>query len=125
MTDPSQPPWVMWAPPLDPPTEGGMPFSVAQGIADEYWADEPHLAAALMWEWYAATLTPTAAVSSVNTGAQTVSYNPAAPSGDYGLALARIEWHRSFLGSLVSVPLVVDGGGFWGPLADMDWWIDP
>ena len=52
-------------------------------------------------------LPPTPAVAAVSTGAQSVSYSPAAPSGSYGLALARAEWHRSFVtGTIVSVPLV-------------------
>jgi hypothetical protein len=57
-----------------------------------------------MWEAYAATLPPSAAVSQVATGAQSVTYNPALPAGDYGLAIARANWHRSFT-TLASVPL--------------------
>jgi len=98
--------WQSWAPPLDPPTTGGLPYDQAAAIADLYWSSSPHLCAALQWEAYAATLPPTPAVSSVSTGAQSVAYSPAAPTGDYGLAIARAEWHRSFLGvRLASVPL--------------------
>ena len=98
------PPWQAWAPPLDPPTPGGLAAADAEAIALAYWHDDPHLAAALMWEAYAATLPPSAAVSQVATGAQSVTYNPALPAGDYGLAIARANWHRSFT-TLVSVPL--------------------
>ncbi len=99
-------PWEAWAPPLDPPTAGGMPYALAQQIADTWWAVSPHLCAALQWEWYAATLIPTPAVSNVNTGAQSVSYSPAVASGDWGTAQARIDYHRSFLGDSASVQLV-------------------
>ena len=101
-------PWQAWAPPVDPPTAGGLPVDQAQCVADTWWAVDQHYAAALLWEAYAAMLPPTPAVAAVSTGAQSVSYSPAAPSGDYGLALARAGWHRSFVtGTLVSVPLVV------------------
>ena len=43
-------------------------------------------AAALMWESWAATMAPTPAVAQVSTGAQSVSYGRAVPSGDLGLA---------------------------------------
>jgi hypothetical protein len=98
------PPWLSWAPPLDPPTPGGLAADDADAIALAYWHDDPHLAAALMWEHYAATLPPAPAVSQVATGSQSVTYAPALPSGEYGLALARAAWHRSFC-SLASVPL--------------------
>jgi hypothetical protein len=55
---PGPPPWVAWAPPLDPPTPGGLDLGEAEAIALAYWHDDPHLAAALMWEHYAATLPP-------------------------------------------------------------------
>jgi hypothetical protein len=60
-----------------------------------------------MWESWAAMLAPTASVSSVSTGAQTVSYSPPSPPGEYGLALARAQWHRDCCSSLCSVPLRV------------------
>ena len=107
MTAPAPPAWVAWAPPLDPPVDGGLPYDQAQAIADAYWDDSPHLAAALMWESYAAMLPPALSVSAVSTGAQTVAYSPPAPAGDYGLAISRAAWHRSFIGDeLVSVVLV-------------------
>lgn len=107
MTDPAPPAWVAWAPPLDPPTSGGLPYDQAQAIADAYWAASPHLAAALMWESYAAMLPPSPAVSAVSTGAQSVAYSPPVPAGEYGLAISRAEWHRSFItDELVSVVLV-------------------
>lgn len=62
-----------------------------------------------MWEHYAATLPPAPAVSQVATGSQSVTYNPAMPSGEYGLALARAAWHRSYT-TLASVPLRVARG---------------
>jgi hypothetical protein len=100
----SPPPWAAWAPPLDPPTPGGLATDDAEAIAHAWWATDPHLAAALMWEHYAATLPPSAAVSQVATGSQSVTYAPALPGGEYGLAIARATWHRSY-NSLVSVPL--------------------
>ncbi len=106
MTDPA-PPWVAWAPPLDPPVSGGLPYDQAQEIADATWALSPHLCAALQWESYAAMLPPTPAVAQVTTGVQSVSYSPAAPTGQYGLALGRAAWHRSFLATLDSIPLAV------------------
>jgi hypothetical protein len=116
-------PWESWAPPLDPPTDGGLPADQAQCIADAWWEESPHLAAALMWEAYAATLPPAPAVSQVSTGAQNVSYSPAVPGGALGLALSRAEWHRSFVtGGLVSAPLSLAPPG----LACLDpgarWW---
>ena len=110
MTVPEPPcsPWQSWAPPLDPPTAGGLPVDEAQCIADAWWPVDAHLCAALMWEAYAAMLPPSPAVSSVSTGAQSVAYSPASPVGEYGLAIGRAAWHRSFVtGQLVSVPLVV------------------
>jgi hypothetical protein len=112
-------PWQLWAPPLDPPVDGGLPVAIAQEIAGLYWASNPHLAAALMWEYFAATLDPTAAVAQVATGSQSVSYQPPRPAGPYGLAMAKAEWHRSFLGDLATVPLTVAGEG---PTWPADWW---
>jgi hypothetical protein len=98
--------WQSWAPPLDPPTTGGLPAATAQAIADATWTDDPHLCAALQWESYAAMLPPSAAVSQVATGAQSVTYSPAAPTGDYGLAVQRAAWHRSFVdGAIVGIPM--------------------
>jgi hypothetical protein len=105
MTTPGTPPaWEAWAPPLSPPASGGLPVDQAEAIAAAWWEEDPHLAAALMWESYAATLPATPTVSQVATGAQSVSYSPAQPAGDYGLALARAAWHRSFT-SAQSIPL--------------------
>ena len=81
----SPPPWESWAPPLNPPAPGGLPIDQAQAIADAWWATDPHLCAALQWESYAATLPMTPTVSQVATGAQSVSYSPAQPGGEYGL----------------------------------------
>jgi hypothetical protein len=97
--------WESWAPPLAPPADGGLPYGEAEAIAAAWWECEPHLAAALMWEAYAATMPPELAVAQVSTGAQSVSYGRATPGGDLGAAMARAAWHRSFTGA-VSVPLV-------------------
>lgn len=119
------PAWERWAPPLNPPDDGGLPRDEAERLASLYWPGDPHLMAALMWEAYAAGLAPSPSVSTVNTGAQTVSYDPPAALGDYGAALARANWHRSFLtGQLHSVPLVVDRP----PPGKLPWpyvWVDP
>jgi hypothetical protein len=98
--------WEDWAPPLSPPADRGLDRDVAEQIAAAMWASDPHCAAAEMWEAYAATLPPSPSVSAMSTGSQSVAYAPAGPSGDYGLALARAAWHRSFCdGQLQSVPL--------------------
>jgi hypothetical protein len=96
--------WESWAPPLAPPADGGLPVEEAQDIAAAWWECEPHLAAALMWEAYAATLPAELPVSMVTTGSQSVAYGRAVPAGELGAALARAEWHRSFT-TAVSVPL--------------------
>jgi hypothetical protein len=101
----SSPSWEAWAPPLAPPADGGLPRDEAQAIADAWWADEPHLCAALQWEAYAATLPPSMPVAQVATGMQSVSYGRAIPGGDLGAAMARAAWHRSFLSELGSAPL--------------------
>jgi len=114
--------WQAWAPPLDPPTPGGLPADTAQCIADELAGEDPHLIAAVQWEAYAATLTPTPAVSQVATGSQSVAYSPATPTGDYGLALQRAAWHRSFVtGTLTSVPCVKAAPPS-GPALAVAWW---
>ena len=97
--------WEAWAPPLAPPTDGGLPYDEAQAIADAWWDCSPHLASALQWEAYAATLPPSLPTAQVSTGTQSVSYGRATPGGDLGAAMARASWHRSFLDTLVSVPL--------------------
>lgn len=106
MTD-DAPAWQTWAPPLDPPTDGGLPVGQAEQIIAEWWDIDRHRAAAEMWEAYAATLPPSASVSSVQTGAQSVVYAPAQAGGDYGLALSRAQWHRSRASNAESVPLAV------------------
>jgi hypothetical protein len=98
--------WESWAPPLSPPSEGGLDYDVAASIAAAWWECEPHLAAALMWESYAATLPPELPVSMVTTGSQSVAYGRAVPTGELGAAMAQAEWHRSFV-AVASVPLRV------------------
>jgi len=99
-------PWRAWAPPLNPPTPGGLDETTATNIADATWATDPHLCAALQWEAYAAQLPPSPAVSQVATGAQSVTYSPPMPGGDAGAAMARAAWHRSLMGSGGSAELV-------------------
>lgn len=100
-------PWEAWAPPLNPPDDGGLPRESAGCLAAAWWDCDPHLAAALMWEAYAAQLPQEPSVQSVQTGVQSVTY--AQPWA--GPALARAEWHRSLAGNLVSVPLRVAAPG--------------
>ena len=103
---PDTPRWTAWAPPIDPPTPGGLSAATAQQIADDTgYPEDPHLTAALQWDAYAATLPPTPVVSQVATGAQSVSYSPATAVGEFGLAVTRAEWHRQFLDTAASVPL--------------------
>lgn len=97
--------WESWAPPLDPPTAGGLPYAEAEAIAEAWWGTDRHLAAALMWEHYAATLAPELPVSMVTTGSQSVAYGQSIPGGEVGKAIARAAWHRSFAAA-GSVPLV-------------------
>lgn len=115
MADPVQP-WRAWGPPIDPPDEGGLPEAVAEQIALANPGANPHLIAALQWEAYAATLAPGPQVLAVTTGAQSVQY---AQSGDpFALAIARADWHRSFLGDLASITLATDQAPEW----PVDWW---
>ena len=95
----ASPPWEAWAPPLDPPTAGGLPYEQAERIATACWDEDPHLCAELMWTAYAAQLPPEAAVASVTTGAQSVVYSGAAGGGDFGKAAARAAWHRDQRGA--------------------------
>jgi len=84
---------------------GGLDLEMAESIHQAWAGQDPHCAAAEMWEAYAATLPPSPNVAAVSTGVQSVSYSPPMPGGDYGAALARAEWHRSFCrGELISVP---------------------
>lgn len=110
--------WQLWAPPLDPPAGGGLPFDVAQDIADQWWACDPYEAAALMWTYYALMSPTEADVVSVTTGAQSVAYS--GPGSRFALAMARADWFRSQGGSLISVPLRLA----YPDLADLpvDWW---
>lgn len=57
--------------------------------------DDPHAAAAAAWEHHAASLpvSTTDGVSSVNTGAQSVSYKHG--GGEHDVAIGRANWHRS------------------------------
>lgn len=120
--------WTAWAPPLDPPTAGGLPADTAQNIADAYWLTDPHLAAAMMWEAYAAMLPPAPAVAQVSTGVQSVSYQPPLPGGDYGLAMGRAAWHRSLRGSAESVALDLAPPAILSVppgVLPMVWWSEP
>ena len=98
--------WELWSPPLSPPTAGGLPYDVAESIAESWWDTDPYLAMALIWEARAAMLPPEPAVSAVSTGVQSVTYSSGG-GGEFGLAVARAHWFRSMAGSFVSVPLRV------------------
>jgi hypothetical protein len=102
----ADPPWASWAPPLDPPTAGGLNADEAERIAAAWWADDPHRAAALMWESYAATLDPEPSVASVTTGAQSVVYSGGG-GGAFGKASARAAWHWQRCASAGSVPVAL------------------
>jgi hypothetical protein len=110
--------WELWAPPLNPPVDGGLPAQFAQQIAEQHAACNPHLIAALLWEAYAGTLQPQASVQRVATGVQEVWYS--APGDPVSAAMARAAWHRSFLTDMVSVPLKVTHPNWhrW----PVDWW---
>lgn len=124
MTAPSTLTWESWAPPLSPPTADGLPYDTASAIADQLWEASPHLCAALQWEAYAGMLPPMPSVRRVNTGAQLVDYDPPAPTGDYGLAMSRAQWHRSFLAdTMTSLPLEVSTPTPWWGWGDPTWWV--
>lgn len=59
--------------------------------------DDPHMAAALAWESWAAQQDPSDASTqrprSVSTGAQSVTYD--GPSSTYGAAMERAKFHRA------------------------------
>lgn len=99
--------WELWAPPLDPPVDGGLPYAAAQAIADATWETDPHLCAALQWEAYAAMLPAGPSVSQVATGVQSVTYSPPMPGGDAGAAMAKAAWHRSLMGGGGSAELTL------------------
>jgi hypothetical protein len=118
----SPPSWEAWAPPIAPPAEGGLPRDEAESIAAAWWDADPHVAAALMWESYAATLPPEVPVAMVTTGSQSVAYGSAIPGGALGAAIARANWHRSF-SAAGTVPLVAAGRP---ELPPDNWWeVDP
>jgi hypothetical protein len=108
--------WRAWAPPLDPPDEGGLPVDQAERIALANPRASSHLIAAMLWEAYAAQLPPAPRVIAATTGAQSVQYSQ--PGDPFALAMDRASWHRSFLGDLVSVPLTIDRGH----VRPVDWW---
>ena len=103
----AMPSWQLWAPPLDPPTAGGLPADTALLIAEATWDSDPHLCAALQWEAYAGMLPPAPAVATVSTGAQSVSYQPPLPGGEFGLAMARAQYHRSLMMTGETIPCEV------------------
>ena len=55
--------------------------------------NDPHMAAALAWESWSATLAAEASVASVSTGAQSVTYRGG--SSPFDVAVERANWHRS------------------------------
>jgi hypothetical protein len=112
--------WRAWAPPLNPPDERGLPEAYAEEVAALYWLTDPWLAAAMMWEAYAAGLPPEAPVVQVATGVQSVTYG-AGGGGAWAQAMARAEQFRAMRGSLHSVPLRLSVPPGPEPWPD-DWW---
>lgn len=108
--------WELWAPPLDPPTEGGLDRALAERIAEADF-DCPYTAPALMWDAYAAQQAPEPVVASVSTGVQQVTY--AGGSGPSTVARARAEWLRSLCGTVGSVETVTSTSAARLP---PDWW---
>lgn len=112
MVQPEAPDWEAFAPPLDPPTEGGLPRAVAERFAETWWETDPWYAVGLMWDHYAGMCEDPAGaamVSSVSTGAQTVSYRPVGPVGECARRAARASWYfarsQQGFGGLYSVAL--------------------
>lgn len=114
-----RPAWELWFPPLDPPVEGGLPRDVAEDLAASWWECDPHLAAALAWETYAAMSPLEPSVRSVQTGVQAVTYE--SPGGRWAMAMARAAWHRSMAGGFGSVPLELAPVGEARELP-VNWW---
>src|SRR5215468_3156438 len=112
--------WEAFAPPLDPPSDGGLPVVYALEIVGQYWLSDPYLALAMLWEAYAASLPPEPAVVSVSTGAQSIGYGSAGGASAFALAMARAEHFRSMRGGLASVPLRV--GQAEPPDLPIDFW---
>jgi hypothetical protein len=76
----------------------GLPDDVKDRISAAH-PDDPHMAAAMAWEAWAATLAasgdaPLSGVTSVSTGSQSVSYGGRG-HGAIASALDRASWHRS------------------------------
>jgi hypothetical protein len=84
-----------------------MPDDMDEG-EKEHWASayptNPHKAAGMAWESWAAQLADdeVAVVSSVSTGAQSVSY--AQPTSAHSRAVARANWHFSRMPGAVRSP---------------------
>ena len=99
-----------------------MPTGLDPARRDEIaalWPDDAHMAAAVAWERYAATLDADPVVVSASTGDQSVSYGPAGASA-HGAAMTRAAWHRSRARAVnvpTSVPLVF--GTFDRPAEDV------
>lgn len=79
-----------------------MPQDMPLGDRLDYlsaYPDDPHRAAAMAWEDHAAALQDTAdgqgGVTSVSTGAQSVSYSDGYGTGSRGDALRRAAFHRA------------------------------
>jgi hypothetical protein len=83
--------YTAWMPTAMPPEE-------KQEHADA-WPDDPHMAAAVAWESWAAqqqedeATAATAGIRSISTGAQSVTYD--GPRTASGRASARAVWHRA------------------------------
>ena len=99
------PSWELWAPPLAPPADGGLPYAEAEAIASAWWDNDPHLCGAPPMGVVRGDDAPGAGRrAGLDRRSERVSYGQATPGGDLGAALARASWHRSFT-SAVSVPL--------------------
>ena len=68
----------------------GMDPADKQAFADAYPTD-PHRAAAMAWQSWAASLPIEPPVTSVSTGAQSISYEKG--YSEYEAAMARSDWH--------------------------------
>lgn len=93
-------PPIDWMPPL---LDDARKAEIAAEVSD------PHMAAAVAWEEWAATLDVEGAVTSVSTGAQTITY--AKGHSPWQAAMDRASWHRS----RSSIKSVAFGGRYvWG-----------
>ena len=101
----------------------GMSLADKETLATAH-PDDPHLAAALAWEAWAATRHSTGdggsmGAQSVSTGAQSVAFGDGYGSGEQGEALRRAAWHRAR-----SKPRSVDLGPLYAAEKHQGWFDD-